>query len=131
MQKRKTKLSSNSIFGNTLKGVMTGVISYIVLLSIFSLIILKTNIPSNLFFIFILISIGISVFIGSTFSSFIAKKSRFLNGMLTDVILIVIDFVLLLCFNNASLSVKIYLIIPVAIIFGFFGSAIGSNIRKR
>ena len=131
MQKSKTKTLNNSIINNTLKGMMAGIVSFTVFLAIFSLVILKTDIESRLFFIFILITVGLSAFIGSFFTSAAAKKTRLLNGLLTTLILLVLEFILLLCFNNASLSVKVYLMIPIGILLGFIGGALGSNLRKK
>lgn len=134
MQKNKVKSknhSANSITKNTLLGVIGGFIIFIIATICFSAIVLKTTIDNKIFFIFVLISACLSSTIGSFITAITAKKTRFLNGMLSTLLITGAEFIILLCFNNSSLSLKIYFLIPINIFTGFIGSAIGSNIQKR
>lgn len=131
MRKSKSISTSNSIFANILKGLITGITTFLVVLAVFSLIILKTDISGSLFYIFVLITVGLSAFFGSFVTAVCAKKSRLIIAMFTALFLLSMSFILLLCFNNASLSVKIYLSAPIAVLFGFIGGVTGSNIRRK
>ncbi len=131
MQKSKRSTANNSVLINTLTGIISGETIFILFLALSSLVILNTTVNKELFFIFVLGSSGISVLAGSIFSSIKAKKGKFLNGLLTSLILLVSQFLLLICFNNALLSVKIYLLVPLTALSGFAGSAVGSNVKRK
>ena len=111
-------------------GALSGVIAFIVFLSAFSLMILKTNIPEQYFFLMTLVCGGLSSFIGSLFASRKAGSKKLLCGMFTAVFLLIAEFLLLLCFNKASMSNYIYLMFPISLFLGFIGCVIGTNIRK-
>lgn len=133
MHKNKVKNNNttNSIVKNTLYGVISGAIVFLIAVIGFSVVVLKTNIENKFLFIFIIITSSLSSVIGSLTSAISAKRTRLLNGLLTTLILIIAEFLLLLLFNNSSLSLKIYFIIPSGIITGFLGSALGSNVKLK
>ncbi len=133
MQKRKNKRIVkpiiDSIPRNLLNSTIFGIISFILFLAIFSLVLLKTDISSDKFYILVLISSGISVLVGSLAASIYVKKNKLLVGLISTITVNVIEFLILLCFNNAELSVKIYFMFPIGLILGFIGCVIGSNIK--
>lgn len=131
MRKSKNISSSTTFFTTILKGIICGLTVFILILAVSSLIVLDTDIKSSFFFVLILINVGISSFAGASVTAICAKKSRLIISMFTVLILLSIIFLLLLCFNNASLSVRIYLIVPTSILSGFIGGVTGSNIRRK
>lgn len=125
------KNKNRNAFSNILKGFGAGLFTFLLLLSIFSLLIMKADIQNRYFYILILISAAISSFSGAFTSAFLQQKSRLIISSITSLCILLFTFILTLCFNNASMSVKIYLIIPAALISGFIGSLTGANIRKK
>lgn len=115
---------------NIAKGTALGWIIFVALLALFSLIILKSEINHSLFFLFVLGASMVSVMVGCMFVSKKAVGKKLPLGMVCCLILLITEFILLLCFNNTALSNKIYLIFPCDIVFGFIGCIIGANIRK-
>ncbi len=111
-------------------GALSGVIAFIICLSAFSLIILKTNISEQYFFLMTLVCGGLSSFVGSLFAVRKAGSKKLPCGMFTAVFLLIVEFLLLLCFNKATMSNYIYLMFPISLFFGFIGCVIGINIRK-
>lgn len=122
---------SSSAFINILKGLITGLLIFFLFLSVFSITIINTDISDRYLYLFILISSAFSEFSGSFITGLFQRKSRVIIATTTSIILLIFTFILLLCFNNASLSVRIYLLIPVALVFGFTGSLAGANSRKK
>ena len=128
----KTKNKSNStILSKILYSTITGILIFVILLAVSSLLILNIFIPSEYLYILILIASGLSVIAGSAFGSFTANTKKLFFGMAVALTLTVIEFVLLLCFNNIAISEKIIMILPVSVISGFIGSVAGVNIIKK
>lgn len=131
MHKNRNKPLVNFAISSIFKGLISGITTFTVFLSVFSLIILNTEVSASLLFVFVLISGGISSFFCALVSALSAKKSRLILAQISSLILLVTEFIFLLCFNNASLSVKIYLIAPIALFLGLVGGIMGSNIRLK
>lgn len=131
MQKIKHQSSANPTLKGILRGFIAGITCFIISTSICSLVILKNEIRQDLFFIFVLICAGISSFFCALITASSVKKSRLIFALASAVVLLITEFTVLLCFNNASLSVKVYLIVPVMILFAVFGGIIGSNLRLK
>lgn len=128
----KTKNKSNStILSKILYSTITGILIFVILLAVSSLLILNIFIPSEYLYILILIASGLSVITGSAFGSFTANTKKLFFGMAVALTLTVIEFILLLCFNNIAISEKIIMILPVSVISGFIGSVAGANIIKK
>lgn len=128
----KTKSKSNgTILSRILYSVIAGILIFVILLAVSSLLILNIFIPSEYLYILILISSGISVITGAATGSFLAPAKRLFFGMAVTLTLTVIEFTLLLCFNNIEISSNIIIILPVAVIAGFIGSVTGVNIIKK
>ncbi|MCD7775216.1 MAG: TIGR04086 family membrane protein [Clostridiales bacterium] len=135
MAKNKTKNKAAkkdvSIIKNFLCPAILGIFIFIIFLIIFSFVIIKTNIEENMFWLFALAASVLSSFFTAAVSSRTASGKRLVNGMLSVIILIVGEFTVLLCFNNAALDEKIYLMFPGMLLFGFFGCVTGINLRRN
>ncbi|MBQ8209698.1 MAG: TIGR04086 family membrane protein [Clostridia bacterium] len=129
-KQKRNKPDSNSIFKCFLIGLISGLVSFVVFLAVFSIVILNTDIPTTYFFIMVLIASGISSIVCAAGASISSSKNKLIIGMLCSITVIIIQFVILLCFNNADLSSKIYLMFPADIVAGFIGCVIGANIRR-
>lgn len=123
--------NENGVLKNLLISLMIGMIAFIGMMTVVSLIILNIAISQEYIYILVLIASGFSSLLGAAFACVFATGKRLITGMGLSVALAIIEFVLLLCFNNISLSNNIYFLLPTVIIFGFLGCLIGSNIKKK
>ena len=123
--------TENNVLKKVLISFFIGVISFVFLLAVSSLILLKVNIRSEFMYIIVLISSSISSLISAAAACLFASGKRLITGMVIALILTITEFLLILCFNNANLSDNIYLMLPSAITAGFVGCVLGSNIRKK
>ena len=128
--KKKTKSASSSLPMAVLKGFIAGVAAYLILIMISSAVILNVSIQNKYLFLFMLASAGVSAIVGSSLTAKSAPSKKLPLGMAASVILLILQMIILMCFNNASMSNLVYLNIPVNLILGFIGCIIGSNIRK-
>ena len=136
MSTQKTKTVSrakvkNDFVSNIIKGFIFGIVSFIAFTAIFSLVILKTAIPEKYFFIMVLVSSAMSAMVGSLTACIKNKSKNLIIGMSVSIALLLAEFIILLCFNNANLSNNIYFMIPSVVALGFLGCVIGANIRKK
>lgn len=133
--KQKNTVSKQSGGGeaavNIFRGVISGIICFIVFLAATSLIVLKTAIAEKYFCILVLAVCAISSFVCAMTSCIKNKSRNLVIGMTSSIALLVLEFLVLLCFNSASVSNNLYFIIPANLILGFIGCVIGSNIRKK
>lgn len=134
MQKSKKQIRkksvNNSFSISLIKGILSGIAGYVIFLALFSVVILKSNISNDNYFIMVLISSCVSSVVAAVVSSISIQKSKLVTGMLSTIIVTIIQFIILLCFNNIDLSVKVYLMFPINIVIGFLGSIIGTNIKR-
>lgn len=128
--KKKTKTTSSSLPLAVLKGFIAGMAAYLILIMISSAVILNVSIQNKYLFLFMLASAGVSAVVGSALTAKSAPSKKLPLGMAASVILLILQMIILMCFNNTSMSNLVYLNIPVNLIFGFIGCIIGSNIRK-
>lgn len=109
----------------------TGVFIFILTLAAASIFILNMAVESEHLHYFVMIATAVSAFVASLFSSLLVAKNRLGIGMGISLFLVISEFLVLLCFNNISLSGSIYVLFPIAIFFGFTGCIIGINIKKK
>ena len=136
MSTKKTKAVNkvnvkNGTINHMLKGFIAGLLSFIILIAVFSLVVLKSSIPEKYFFILVLAASAVSSLIGSLAACFKNKSKNLIIGMSVAIILLLTEFIILLCFNNANLSNSVYLMFPSALALGFIGCIIGANIRTK
>lgn len=121
----------SSVLKKYITAIFAGLFTFIVILTISSFIIINISIPTEYLFAFVLLSSGISAIFGSVFSCFLQTSKLLFSGMFVSAILAIIEFLVLLCFNNVSLSNFIYLLFPVVIVAGFLGCIIAINVKKK
>lgn len=114
-----------------LLGVIISTVISVILLIIFSLLLVKSDINENCIDAGIMIITGISIFIGTFFSNIKLKKSGILNGLIASIIYIGILYILSSAINNNYMitSNSIYMIL-VGIALGVFGGIVGVNIKS-
>lgn len=118
-------------FKSLLFSFFAGIFTFVAFLAVFSVVIMNFLIDKELFFLFVLLSSGISSFVCSITACRLSAQKKLIFSMSSSIILSVAEFLTILCFNNASLSNFVYFLFPIVIFFGFVGCVIGINVRKR
>ena len=116
---------------NFIRALLIGFAVFLVFLAVFSLLIMNVDIPDKYFWIFVLVSSAFSALVCSFAASVKLKSKALINGMLADIVLLIAEFIILLCFNNAQPTYNIYFIIPAVIVFGFLGCVAAINIKFK
>lgn len=129
-KQKRTRSTNNSFFMCVLKGASAGLISFVIALALSSLIVINSNITTNSFYIIVLIASALAAVLCAIITALSSAKNRLVTGMVAVIIITLIQFLILLCFNNADLSVKIYYMFPIDVAAGFLGCIAGSNIRR-
>ncbi len=125
--KQKKELNSISVI---MMSVFLSFAVFVFMLIIFSFYIMKTHTQISVLQLFVIIASGISTLFSGFLSSYAIKSKKLIFGMLSGIFVAVCEFLILLCFNNASLTWQVYFLIPVAIITSFVGCLTGINIKK-
>lgn len=128
--RKNTGTSDSNLIKTAAISLFSGVLTFVTFLAVFSVLIMNVNIDKNYLFLFVLISSGVSAFISSIAVCRLSSQKKLVFSLAVAIVLSVAEFLVMLCFNNASLSNLVYLLFPVAIIFGFVGCVAGMNIRK-
>ncbi len=112
-------------------GLLIGTGVFMVFLCLSALVITKVQINSNYLFILIIISSAISSLFTSFYTSHVTNKNKLIFGVASSVILILMHFIIILCFNNSNLALKTYLIFPADIITALIGAIAGINLFRK
>ena len=121
--------SNNGVF-NILKGIIIAFLFTIVMLTIFSILLVYTDLQETTIKPVIITTTGISILIGSSIGTRNFKKNGLINGSIIGGTYI---FVLYLISSIANSNFQINLIstimIAVGIVGGIFGGIIGVNTK--
>ena len=111
--------------------VAFGFLVFIMTLAISSFFIMNVLIPTEYLYLFVLLASGLSAISCSTLICFLQKHRLLFFSMILTTILAIIEFLILLCFNNLSLSAYVYLLFPVVIICSFLSCVLITNVKKK
>jgi putative membrane protein (TIGR04086 family) len=125
------RVRDNSFIGSILKGVIISIISTLVGLTIFSLLLVNTNLSENLIQPVVIGITGVSILIGSFIANVKNNKNGLLNGALIGFFYTVIIYIISSFANNMDFSLNIgsIIMIIVGLIGGAVGGIIGVNIH--
>lgn len=129
--KYKRKKRSSNPASEIIISVLFGNIIFSIMLSVFAILIMNISVKSEYLFLFIIASSALAIFISAIYSSRKISKNRLLSGMISGTIIVLIHFLIILCFNNAQLAMRTYFIFPSAILSSFLGSITGINTVKK
>ena len=111
------------------KGSVCALILTILLLFIFSIILTYTNIQETAINPIIIIITCISIFVGSSISSFKIKKNGFINGSLVGIIYILLIYIISSIVGTGfSFNMNTIIMIISSIFAGTIGGIIGVNL---
>ena len=129
IKRRKSKKEYN-IFSVIAFSSVFSVVLFFALLAAFSLFIMKNHTETTLLQTFVIVSAGISTMFSAFICSYSVKAKRLIIGMLDSIFISVCEFIVLICFNNAELTWKVYFIIPITLLTAFLGCVLGINLKK-
>ena len=126
---KKVKLQSPFVDFIALYAV--GIILFLTILAIFSVVVMNVDTTQTLMQIYVFADAAIVSFVVSLLSCMVFQSKKLLSGMIIAVMTGVSEFLLLISFNNTNMDVRIYIMIPVILIFSFVGCVSGCNIKLK
>ena len=110
--------------------VMAGIIIFILFYIILSFLILNIIIKKDYLYLFNFAISSVAVFISSFISSVRANNRKLIKGLLAGIVLLLLIFVIYFIANSYTLSLKLFIIVPVSLIFSFLGCVTGINSKR-
>ncbi len=109
----------------------SGCVSFFLLLSAFSFIILNVALGNNWLQSFVLIASGCSIMVTSIIVCCFTKRKRVVTSSVLSFLLMISEYILILGFNHENLINMIYLMFPVGIISDFLGLLVSQLFIKK
>lgn len=125
------KVKDTSIIKCISKGVIISILFTIIALSIFSILLVKTNISEETIDIVIPVITCVSILVGSSISMNRVKKNGLVNGAIIGAIYISIIYLISSIVNsNFTINRASIIMMTLGIIGGVLGGIVGINIKK-
>ena len=120
----------NNLFIKIIKGVGISIIFTLICLTVFSALLTFTNLSESLIQPVVISVTGISIFVGSFFSTRKIKKNGIIKGIAVGLIYILLIYVISSVVNNANFALNMGSIVMIAIgiLCGAIGGIIGVNV---
>lgn len=125
------KINKNSAIYSIFKGFVISIVLSLVLIFIYAIILVNTNIQENTIKPVIITITSISILIGSSISSIKIKSKGLVNGICVSLLYFVTFYLLssiIVCGFSFSLSTIIMM--SIGILIGAVGGIIGVNLRR-
>lgn len=130
MEKTVNNKNINSNYKTILKGSIISIILSIVLLFIFALILVNTNIKDSIIKPGVIVIMAIGILIGSSISTIKIKKNGILYGGCVGAIDIIVMYLISSIITSGfSLNTDSIIMITTSIITGILGGIIGVNMK--
>lgn len=121
---------TNSIF-NMIKGIGIAFLFTIIAITMFSALLVYTNLSEEIIAPVIITISGISVLLGSSISTRKIKKKGMINGAIIGIIYFLIIYLISSALNsNFKMNFSAVIMILIGIFGGVLGGIIGINTRK-
>ena len=125
------KVKDTSVIKCISKGVIISILFTIIALSIFSILLVKTNISEETIDIVIPVITCVSILVGSSISMNRVKKNGLVNGAIIGAIYIFIIYLISSIVNsNFTINRASIIMMTLGIIGGVLGGIVGINIKK-
>lgn len=125
------KVKDTSIIKCISKGVIISILFTISALSIFSILLVKTNVSEETIDIVIPVITCVSILVGSSISMNRVKKNGLVNGAIIGAIYISIIYLISSIVNsNFTINRASIIMMTLGIIGGVLGGIVGINIKK-
>lgn len=125
------KVKDTSIIKCISKGVIISILFTIIALSIFSILLVKTNISEETIDIVIPVITCVSILVGSSISMNRVKKNGLVNGAIIGAIYIFIIYLISSIVNsNFTINRATIIMMTLGVIGGILGGIVGVNLKK-
>ena len=125
------KVKDTSVIKCISKGVIISILFTIIALSIFSILLVKTNISEETIDIVIPVITCVSILVGSSISMNRVKKNGLVNGAIIGAIYIFIIYLISSIVNsNFTINRASIIMMTLGIIGGVLGGIVGINLKK-
>ena len=125
------KVKDTSIIKCISKGVIISILFTIIALSIFSILLVKTNISEETIDIVIPVITCVSILVGSSISMNRVKKKGLVNGAIIGAIYIFIIYLISSIVNsNFTINRATIIMMTLGVIGGILGGIVGVNLKK-
>ena len=120
----------NNIFIKIIKGVGISIIFTFICLTVFSVLLTYTNLTESLIQPVVISVTGISIFVGSFFTTRKMKKNGIIKGIAVGLLYIILIYLISSVVNNANfkLSIGSIVMMVIGILCGAIGGIIGINV---
>lgn len=113
------------------KGSLFAIVTSTIFLIIFALLLTYTNLSETSITPVVLAVVGISILMGSYFSTKKIQQNGILNGAIVGIVYMLILYIISsMVFMDFSLGIKSLIIIGCGMIAGIIGGIIGVNVNK-
>lgn len=113
-----------------IKGSIIAIILTIILLTIYAAILSSTNMSEDSMKIVIMVIVGMSILIGSSFANIKIKRRGIINGAIIGFVYIMIIYLLSSIITGMFyLNINSVIMICISIITGMIGGIIGVNVK--
>jgi len=120
-----------SILKNTIKGILFAVIIFFVIISLFAIIISKTDVSDTVVEALTLFALGVSSFFSAFLNQKKTKQRGILIGALSGVEIFIIIFVIGLFGNNGVFTLLMLKKLLVALLASILGGILSANSKKK
>lgn len=116
---------------NILKGIGFSILFTLICLTIFSILLVYTNISENLIPSVVIVTTGISILLGSSIGNRKMDRHGIINGAVIGIIYILCIYVMSSLINGGdfALNLKSVIMMIVGVVCGIIGGIIGVNIK--
>ena len=130
LQGNNDNLKANII--RIIKGSLLSIIVSVIFLIIFAMLLTYTNLSENTITPIVLAIVGLSILLGSYFSTNKINKKGILNGAMVGIIYMLILYIISsVIFMDFSINASSIIMIICGIIAGIIGGIVGVNTNKK
>lgn len=122
---------NNKILKRYIISIIIGFFAFILSVSVFSFLTLRTPFPKDNSLIQAIASVGIGSFSSAFYFVLKEKKNGLVTGLLIGFIMLVIMFIIFISFSSFKLNESSLLLIPATLLPSSIAGIIAVNIKKK
>ena len=122
---------NNKTLKRYIVAILIGLLAFILSVSVFSFLTLRTPFPKDNSMFQALISVAIGSFISAFYLIYKERKNGLVTGLLIGFIMLVILFILFISFSSFKLNESSLLLIPATLLPASIAGIIAVNIKKK
>ncbi len=129
--KKKNVAGEKALFKNILFGSLAGTVVFFIVISLFTLIILKNDLSEDFYPIFLLFAGALSAFSGGFISVIPVKRNGLILGILSTLPTYFIIFAVSSIVNRTGISIYGWIMLGIMILFGGISGIIAANKKRK